>query len=103
MVEQHPFGEQAEINDDLQLPNNDAERYIKNFDNGYSTSVIKNNISYGGKQGLYEIGVFYEEVLVEVPGITEEGDSVRGWLEFEEVIELINKIEKLESRNAYIN
>ena len=103
MVEQHPFGEQAEINDDLQLPNNDAERYIKNFDNGYSTSVIKNNISYGGKQGLYEIGVFYEEVLVEVPGITEEGDSVRGWLEFEEVIELMNKIEKLESKNAYIN
>ena len=103
MTEQHPFGEQAEINDDLQLPNNDAERYIKNFDNGYSTSVIKNNISYGGKQGLYEIGVFYEEVLVEVPGITEEGDSVRGWLEFEEVIELMNKIEKLESKNAYIN
>ena len=103
MVEQHPFGEQAEINDDLQLPNNDAERYIKNFDNGYSTSVIKNNISYGGKQGLYEIGVFYEEVLVEVPGVTEEGDTVRGWLEFEEVIDLLKKIEQMESRNAYIN
>ncbi len=103
MAEQHPFGEQAEIHDDLQLPNNDAERYIKNFDNGYSTSVIKNNMSYGGKQGLYEIGVFYEEVLVEVPGVTEEGDSVRGWLDFEEVIELMNKIEKLESKNAYIN
>lgn len=103
MAEQHPFGEQAEINDNLQLPNNDAERYIKNFDNGYSTSVIKNNMSYGGKQGLYEIGVFYEEVLVEVPGVTEEGDSVRGWLDFEEVIELMNKIENLESKNAYIN
>ena len=103
MAEQHPFGEQAEINDDLQLPNNDAERYIKNFDNGYSTSVIKNNMSYGGKQGLYEIGVFYEEVLVEVPGVTEEGDSVRGWLDFEEVIGLMNKIENLESKNAYIN
>ena len=103
MAEQHPFGEQAEINDDLQLPNNDAERYIKNFDNGYSTSVIKNNVSYGGKQGLYEIGVFYEEVLVEVPGVTEEGDTVRGWLEFEEVIDLLKKIEQMESRNAYIN
>ena len=103
MADQHPFGEQAEINDNLQLPNNDAERYIKNFDNGYSTSVIKNNMSYGGKQGLYEIGVFYEEVLVEVPGVTEEGDSVRGWLDFEEVIELMNKIENLESKNAYIN
>ena len=103
MVEQHPFGEQAEINDDLQLPNNDAERYIKKFDNGYSTSVIKNNVSYGGKQGLYEIGVFYEEVLVEVPDVTEEGDTVRGWLEFEEVIDLLKKIEQLESRNAYIN
>ena len=103
MAEQHPFGEQAEINDDLQLPNNDAERYIKNFDNGYSTSVIKNNVSYGGKQGLYEIGVFYEEVLVEVPGVTEEGDTVRGWLEFEEVIDLLKKVEQMESRNAYIN
>lgn len=103
MAEQHPFGEQVEINDDLQLPNNDAERYIKNFDNGYSISVIKNNVSYGGKQGLYEIGVFYEEVLVEVPGVTEEGDTVRGWLEFEEVIDLLKKIEQMESRNAYIN
>lgn len=103
MAEQHPFGEQVEINDDLQLPNNDAERYIKNFDNGYSTSVIKNNMSYGGKQGLYEIGVFYEEALVEVPGITEKGDSVRGWLEFEEVIDLLKKVEQMESRNAYIN
>ena len=40
---------------------------------------------------------------MEVPGVTEEGDSVRGWLDFEEVIELMNKIEKLESKNAHIN
>tara|TARA_B100001093_G_scaffold117544_1_gene109887 strand:+ start:42080 stop:42391 length:312 start_codon:yes stop_codon:yes gene_type:complete len=103
MAEQHPFGEQAEIHDHLQLPNNDAERYIKNFDNGYSTSVIKNSVSYGGKQGLYEMGVMYEGILTEVPGITVENDTVIGWLEFEEVIELMNKIENLESKNAYIN
>ena len=103
MTEQHPFGESLEVFENLQLPNQKGERYIKKFDNGYSTSIIRNNMSYGGKQGLYEIGVFYEKNLVEVPGITEEGDSVRGWLEFEEVIDLLKKIEQMESKNAYIN
>jgi len=103
MSEQHPFGESLEVFDHLQLPNQEGERYIKKFDNGYSTSVIKNNMSYGGKNGLYELGVFYEKDLVEVPGVTEEGDTVRGWLEFEEVIDLLKKIEQLEPRNAYIN
>ena len=49
------------------------------------------------------MGVMYEGILTEVPGITVENDTVIGWLEFEEVIELMNKIEKLESKNAYIN
>ena len=48
----------------------------------YELSIICNEGSYGGKNGgaLYEIGVFKGDKMVTLPGITEENDSVKGWL-----------------------
>jgi hypothetical protein len=46
----------------------------------YEISVIKNDISYGGKAGLYEIGIFHNDKLISLPGITEDGDTVKGFL-----------------------
>lgn len=48
----------------------------------YELSIICNEGSYGGKNGgtLYEIGVFKGNAMVELPGITEHGDTVKGWL-----------------------
>ena len=41
---------------------------------------------------LYEIGVFKDGNLVELPGITEPGDSVKGFLTEEGVEAIIKKM-----------
>jgi len=52
----------------------------------YELSVIRNEMSYGNKQGLYEIAVsqYYKmtksRLQCELPGITREGDTVQGFL-----------------------
>lgn len=51
----------------------------------YELSIVKNESSYGNKQGLYEIAVFKGDDQVELPGITQEGDTVKGWLSEEDV------------------
>ena len=58
----------------------------------YQLSIIKNSTSYGGQQGLYEIGVFKDGDMIEMPGITEEGDSVKGWLSESDVSGIIKKM-----------
>lgn len=51
----------------------------------YHLSIVKHDFSYGGKAGLYEIGTFAAVdgeplEMVELPGITEDGDTVKGYL-----------------------
>ena len=58
----------------------------------YELSVAKHSGSYGGKQGKYEIGVFKGDDMVEMPGITQEGDTVKGWLSEEEVTGIMKKM-----------
>ena len=47
------------------------------MDNGYEVSIIKNELSYGGSKGLYEIGVYHGPGMVVPKGWD---DSVKGWL-----------------------
>mgnify|MGYP006213690187 CR=1 FL=1 len=59
----------------------------------YDLSIIQNEASYGNKNGLYEIAVFQGDIKhgqVEMPGITDEGDTVKGFLN-EEAVEGIMK------------
>ena len=58
----------------------------------YELSIIQNEMSYGGKQGLYEIAVFKGNYQVELPGITEQGDTVKGFLSEDEVEAIIKKM-----------
>lgn len=51
----------------------------------YHLSIVKHDFSYGGKAGLYEIATFNAVEgapldMVELPGITAEGDTVKGYL-----------------------
>ena len=46
----------------------------------YEVSVVSHSMSYGGKNGLYEIAIFDGKQQVELPGITAEGDTVQGHL-----------------------
>jgi len=65
---------------------------ILNFGGKYDLSIIQNETSYGNKAGLYEIAVFYDGALKELPGITEENDSVKGNLTEENVMGIIKKM-----------
>jgi len=61
----------------------------------YHLSII--NDGYGSDQGLYEIGVFaatdgVARGMTELPGITEEGDSVKGNLTEADINAIIVKL-----------
>tara|TARA_E500000178_G_C16955013_1_gene723228 strand:- start:97 stop:402 length:306 start_codon:yes stop_codon:yes gene_type:complete len=59
------------------------------FYNGYELSIVKHNSSYGGKKGLFEIALCKGESQICMPPITAEGDTVKGFLTKEQVIEII--------------
>lgn len=70
------------------------ERYVYDFDNGYSASVIRGPMSFGGRQGLWEIAVLHEgELTYDTP----LGD-VLGRLNDEEVARVLVEIAALPSR-----
>tara|TARA_R110000851_G_scaffold221122_2_gene373907 strand:+ start:429 stop:830 length:402 start_codon:yes stop_codon:yes gene_type:complete len=68
-------------------------RAIMEFPNGYGISVIQSSFSYGGDEGLFEIGVLdhKRELTYETP-ITSD---VIGYLTDEEVSEIMIQIQKL--------
>ena len=55
-------------------------------------SVVRHSGSYGGNQGLYEIAVFNDVDQVELPGVTNEHDSVKGYLTKEDVDGILTKM-----------
>ena len=60
----------------------------------YELSIVSHEFSYGGKDGLYEIAVYKADTddQVELPGITEEGDTVKGFLTEAGVMAIIKKM-----------
>lgn len=66
---------------------------IITFTNGYGASVISNEYSYGGKEGLFEIAVLdYTGCITYDTSIT---DDVIGYLTKDEVIEYLVQISNL--------
>ena len=65
------------------------------FENGYGVSVIRSKFSYGGKMGLYEIGILDSEgdICYTTP-LTDSG--VIGYLREEDVTEGMRRIQELE-------
>jgi hypothetical protein len=61
----------------------------------YQLSIVKSDFSYGGNQGLYEIAVFKDHNQVELPGITEPGDTVKGFLNESEVEVIMKKMQAI--------
>lgn len=58
----------------------------------YNLSIVRDRYSYGGKEGLYEIGAFLNNTMIELPGITEEGDTVKGWLSEDDISGILLKM-----------
>lgn len=71
----------------------DGFQKVYKFDNGYGASVIWNSLSYGGKYMLFEVAVLDKNgsVCYDTP-VT--GDVV-GWLDFDGVVDILNKIKAL--------
>ena len=63
------------------------------FENGWGASVVSHTFSYGGREGLYELAVLFEDEL-HYDNPVAHGD-VRGHLTEEEVSELLIEIQKL--------
>ena len=59
----------------------------------YKLSIVQHDGSYGGTKGLFEIMVSDKSGHgVELPGITAEGDTVKGFLTLEEVGGICKKL-----------
>ena len=65
------------------------------FDNQYELSIIRHSSSYGGKIGLFEIMLYKSGNPTTLPPITEEYDTIKGFLKFEQVVEIIELVEDL--------
>ena len=65
---------------------------LLSFGGEYELSIIQNEASYGNAQGLYEIAVFKDNDQIELPGITQEGDTVKGFLTKDEVVGIVKKM-----------
>ena len=65
------------------------------FDNGYSLSIVSHKSSYGGDRGLFEIMLLRNGTPCSFPPITHEGDTVKGFLTKEDVIDIIDTTKNL--------
>lgn len=77
-------------------PANGGVQYKAFFDNGYGVSIVKHDFSYGGNLGLWELAVLEgnkdnSRLCYETP-ITSD---VLGYLENDEVNEIVDKIKAL--------
>jgi hypothetical protein len=65
------------------------------FDNGYTASIVSNDMSYGSDRGLFEIAILHNQDIVYDTGLTED---VIGFLDFQGVADTLKKIEQLPKR-----
>ena len=63
------------------------------FDNGYGASVIIGPHTYGGEDGLYELGVLGKDKKLTYD--TPVTDDVKGYLSEDDVTKLLEQIQKL--------
>jgi hypothetical protein len=71
-----------------------GQQCIVQFSNGYAASIVQNEFSYGGKDGLYELAVFDRNghITYDTP-IT---DDVLGYLTEEDVQKTLTNIKNLD-------
>lgn len=69
-------------------------QWIFKFDNGYGASAITGSIAYCNDEQPYELAVLHNDELCYDTPIT---DDVIGYLTSDEVFDLLDKIEQLDS------
>lgn len=73
-------------------PYRDGNKACVQFANGYGASVICHDMSYGGREGLYELAVMKDDEICYSTPVT---DDVLGWLYPSDVTAILGKIEQL--------
>lgn len=63
------------------------------FDNGFTASVIRNEMSYGNAQGLYELAVLKDGYVTSTTDIT---DDVLGWQDEKDIDRTLNAMSKMD-------
>ena len=81
-------------------PGNEMRRAKADFPNGYTASVIIGEYSYGGPEGLYELGLMHGGHLCYLTPVT---DDVVGHLTPKQVTELLAQIEALPRNNECLH
>ena len=76
------------------------ERYEFYFENGYGASVVKNDCTYGGQEGIWELAVLDKDG--EITYQTSITRSVIGGLDDSGVENILNKIKELVMEEGYI-
>ena len=67
------------------------------FDNGYSASIVSNDMSYGSDRGLFEVAVLVNDEIVYDTPVT---NDVIGFLDFQGVADTLKQIENLPRRQT---
>ena len=81
--------------DDLKFEPTKLTKGVKavvEFPNGYGASIVQTELSYGGKDGMYELAVLDNGHITYDTEIT---NNVIGFLSPPEVMDYLDKIEKL--------
>lgn len=81
------FGNYVPVEERTELMN---ERYVFQFANGYGACVIRNQYSYGGLAGFYELAVLKDG---KINYINKANDI--GWLDPDDVTDILKQIENL--------
>ena len=68
---------------------------VIDFDNGYAASIVSSDLSYGGKDGLFEVAVLYNGEIVYDTPVTQD---VIGFCDFAEVVQVLESIKQLPQR-----
>ena len=77
----------------IEVPYNTGIHAVHMFDNGYGVSVVRSDMSYGNKEGLYELAVLDSDgqITYETPITTD----VLGWLTEDDVTRHMRSIQEL--------
>ena len=75
------------------LKHQDGVQAIAEFPNGFGASVIKSDMSYGGKSGLFEIAVLDKDGKLNSE--TDIADDVIGWQDEDDIDRVLTAISKL--------
>ena len=76
------------------MKNQNGIQAFADFPNGFGASIVKSDISYGGKSGLFELAVLDNDTG-DINSTTDITDDVIGWQDEDDIDRVLTAISKL--------